>query len=52
LAAVCGRYTVTNSKADDLAARFDAIFTTRETVEEGARPLQRGADPAGARGGH
>jgi hypothetical protein len=30
---MCGRYTVMQTNVDDLAARFDAIFSTWECLE-------------------
>lgn len=32
---MCGRYTVTDNKADDLTDRFNAILSTKEPVEDG-----------------
>lgn len=32
---MCGRYTVTNTKADDLTDRFTAILKSKESVEDG-----------------
>jgi putative SOS response-associated peptidase YedK len=32
---MCGRYTVTTKKVDDLSSRFDAVLTQREQVKDG-----------------
>jgi hypothetical protein len=32
---MCGRYTLTPKKVDDLSSRFDAVLNTREQVKDG-----------------